>query len=568
MPSDLLTYKILAKELDDLLRNGKVQKINQPERDEVRFSIYNDCNYTLVISYNPSAPRIHIADDKKDNPYTPPALCMLLRKYLTGATVTGIGIFNDDRIFKIDFLGKTELMDARRYIMYCELMGRYSNLVFCDENNKVLDCAVRLGFEAKAKRSLMPGLTYSAPEKGGKAELYEYEKIKNSLTETSEDNAVGALLKSVNGLSKQSAAEIIMRADAPYPFDKNGAIKIAEQITFFNDIYKSSAFIPCVLPDYSDYFVTPYLSLNTADQYKKYPSLNGAVNACYILADKKIRIDSYSKNILNLTKRHRDKLKKKIKFAEVKSAECADMESVRINAELISANIYKIKRGDKSVTVQNYYDEMRDKTIPLDVSKSPQQNAAALYNKFNKLKRAKVITEQQLADYKRELDYTLSILEELSRADMADINDIKEELVQLKIIKKPQLKRGEKKPARAMPKSYEVDGHTIIFGTNNVQNNEVTFKIGRSFDIWMHIKNHHGCHLIIKKNDENEVISDNILLSAAETAAYYSEAKNGENTAVDYTDRKFVRRIKNAGPGMVTYDNYMTVFVTPKDNSK
>ena len=212
---------------------------------------------------------------------------------------------------------------------------------------------------------------------------------------------------------------------------------------------------------------------------------------------------------------------------------------------------------------------MRPITIPLDVTKSPQQNAAALFNKFNKLKRAKVISAEQLTVYSAELDYTLSILDSLTRAEIADVEEIKEELVNLKIIKKTQPKRGGKQPEKAQPKSFITpDGHTVLVGTNNVMNNLLTFKTARSYDIWFHVKNHHGSHVIIRKNDETEGICEEDLLLAAQTAAYFSEAASSDNVAVDYTERRNVRRIKDGGFGMVNYDNYKTVFVTPKNNIK
>ncbi len=569
MPSDLLTLKILAAELDKLLAGGKVQKITQPEKDEVRFVVRSGANFTLVASANPNAPRLHITDDKKENPYAAPSFCMLLRKHLTGATLTGIRTFNDDRIIAVGFLNRTELFDIKPFTLFVELMGRYSNLILCDENNKILDCMVKIGFDADARRILMPNVTYSAPDKGGKAELYQPEKIAELLSKSTEQNPVKAVMQCVNGLSKQTAAEVVFRSSLVNPYAEERVNSAVLEITKLNDLTAENGLKPCTLPDYSDFFVIPYISIKPEDEYKFFPTLNGAVNACFTLADNKIRKDNYGKEIITLVKRHRDKLIKKIAIAEEKLAECEGMENVRIMAELLTANIYKVKRGDKSVIVENYYDEMRPLTIPLDGAKSPQQNAAQLFNKFNKLKRAKVITAEQLAQNTAELNYTLSILDALSRAEIADIEEIKEELYSLKILKKPQTRRTDKTPAKAQPKSFVTpDGHTVYVGTNNVMNNEVTFKIGRSYDIWLHVKNHHGSHIIIRKNDENEVISDDNLLLAAQTAAFFSEAAAGDNVPVDYTERRNVRRIKDAGLGMVNYDNYKTLFVTPKNNIK
>ncbi len=242
------------------------------------------------------------------------------------------------------------------------------------------------------------------------------------------------------------------------------------------------------------------------------------------------------------------------------------MENVRISAELLANNQYKISRGEPSVTVENYYDDMCPLTIKLDVTKTPAQNVQHLFNKYNKLKRAKEISREQIEEYSKELDYVNSILDALSRAELSDAENIKDELVALKIIKKQGGNGRKKVVQKSAPKTYEKDGFTIYVGTNNVLNNEVTFKIGRSYDVWLHVKNHHGSHVIIRKNSENDVIPDSVLSSAAETAAYFSAAANSENVAVDYTERRNVRRIKDAGLGMVNYDDYKTIFVTPKNN--
>ncbi len=565
MPQDLLTLKSLQKELKSLLNGGKIQKINQPEKDEVRFVVYSGgTSYVLVASANPNTARIHIAYDKKENPYSAPAFCMLLRKHLLGATIKDISILNDDRVFKISLSARTEMQDVKDFFLIVELMGRYSNVILLDEKEIVLDAIVRIGVSEKGRRVIMPGVKYTPQSKGDKAELYDSNGIKTRLETSDKPTLYDALLSSVNGLSKQSAKEISWRAnDAENPVEK-----AVQEITFLDDIFGKSAFKPCVLKDYSDFFVTPYLSLASENDFIFLPTLNGAVNACFTLSDKAQREKNYFKDVVVLTKRHRDKLLKKIEIAHEKLVECDDMENVRISAELLSNNLYKVNRGDASVTVENYYDDMRPLTINLDVTKTPGQNVQHLFNKYNKLKRAKEISHRQIEEYQKELDYVNSIIDALSRAELSDAENIKEELVALKIIKKQGGNQRKKSVVKSAPKTYEVDGFTIYVGTNNILNNEVTFKIGRSFDVWLHVKNHHGSHVIIRKNNENDAIPDSVLSSAAETAAYFSEASNSENVAVDYTERRNVRRIKDAGLGMVNYDDYKTIFVTPKNNLK
>lgn len=565
MPQDLLTLKTLVKELDFFLAGGKIQKINQPEKDEVRFVVYNNgTSYTVVASANPNAARLHIATDKKENPYSAPAFCMLLRKHLIGATLTHASVYNDDRIARFDFIGKTEMHDLKNFTVLAELMGRYSNVILLDENFVILDSLVHVGISENGRRIIMPGAKYVAQPKGNKAELYDKKGIYDRLSKSNKPTLFDALLSSVNGLSKESAKEIVYRVgNASDPYSE-----AAEIITFFDDIYGKSQFKPCVFNDYGDFFVTPYLSLGNENDFVYFPSLNGAANACFVRADKSLRDKNRFKDALLLTKRHRDKLKKKIDIANEKLKECDDMEAVRISGELLSNNVYKVRRGATEITVENYYDDMRPLTIKLNPAKSPQENVTAYFNRYNKLKRAKEVSLKQRDDYTKELDYVESVLETILRAEASDADNINEELVSLNIIKKPQGKKRGKQDVKCPPKTFTAGGFTVYVGTNNILNNEVTFKIGRSYDVWLHVKNHHGSHVIIRKNNENDVIPDEVLLKAAQTAAYFSETRASDNVAVDYTLRMNVRRIKDAGVGMVNYSDYKTVFVTPENHCR
>lgn len=234
MPQDLLTLKTLQKELNSLLAPGKIQKINQPEKDEVRFVVYSGgTSYTLVASANPNAARIHIAYDKKENPYSAPAFCMLLRKYLLGATIKDISIAGDDRVFRISLSARTEMQDVKDFFVVVELMGRYSNVILLDENDIILDALVRIGVSEKGRRVIMPGAKYTPQPKGDKAELYDKEGIKSRLEKSDKKTLYDALLSSVNGLSKQSAKEIaFLSENAENPVDK-----AIEEITFFDEIF-------------------------------------------------------------------------------------------------------------------------------------------------------------------------------------------------------------------------------------------------------------------------------------------------------------------------------------------
>ncbi len=565
MPTDLLTLKGLAYELDNLLSGGRIQKITQPEADEIRLEIKNNGErYTLVISANAVAPRCHLTSDKKDNPQTAPAFCMHLRKYLLSAEIKKISLSNDDRIFRFDLEGRDELRENKTYSLFFEQMSRYSNIILTLSNGKISDCLHRVNLEENAKRILIPTAKYEFPEKGNRAELYEYEKIFEYLLHTTETDAQQAVLKSINGLSKLSAEELVFRSKLSYPYDENGINRFIETLTYFNSIFEKSLQKPSVLSNFDDFFVTPYECLNDV-KYISCPTLNQAAEQHFFRCDRKSRIQTSSKDILVVAKRHRDKIVKKISFAKDKLTECENMENIKLFGELLTSNLYKLKKGDKSVEVENYYDNYSPVTIALDEKKTPQQNAAAYYNKYSKLKRAEAFARQQLEEYTVQLDYIESIVEELSRADTTDIPDIKTELMNLGIIKKQLPQKGAKRPLPAQPKEFEISGYKVYVGTNNVLNNTVTFDIGRSYDIWLHVKNHHGSHAIIYKNQENDSVPEEVISKVAAIAAFYSSARLSQNVAVDYTERRNVKRCKGAGLGMVNYQNYKTVYVNPSE---
>jgi Predicted RNA-binding protein homologous to eukaryotic snRNP len=562
MPQDLITIKCLAAELDYALKGSRVTKITQPESDELRFELKKNGNkLTLVVSANPAAPRLHLATDKKDNPYNAPAFCMHLRKYLTGAEVTSVAAANDDRIFKISFAARDELNFNRDYMLFFEQMSRYSNIILTTADGIVSDCLHRVNFDVEAERVLVPTAAYVFPKKADKAEAYDCSAVKSRLLATTESTPFNALIKNVNGLSKATANELILKSGLTVPVTEAGADKLIDALAPFNEGIKSELFNPCVSADFSDYFLFPYDCIRT--DYIFCDTLNEAAERYYEKSDKISRIKRKAKDIIALVKRHRDRLVKKLGFANEKLAECENMESEKLKGELLTANLFRLKKGDASVTLQNYYDDYKPIDIPLDVKKTPQQNAAAYYTKYAKLKRAKVFAEEQVSEYDAELKYVNSILEELDRADLQDIPDIRQELMNLGILKKQALKKGEKRPLPSRPKEYAIGDYSVFVGTNNILNNLVTFDIGRSFDLWLHVKTEHGAHVIIRKNNESDIIPDEVIASAARIAAFYSSAKNSENVAVDYTERRNVRRIKGAGAGMVSYINYQTVFVNP-----
>lgn len=547
MPNDVVTLSAISKELDTFLNGGKVEKIYQPETDEITLTIKSQRKiHTLVISANPSHPRIHLTSQKKENSLVAPAFCMLMRKYLIGATIQNVSVFNSDRIIKITFNAKNDLKDTHSYFLMVELMGRYSNIILTDVNMKILDAIRRIHFDQSTTRYILPNLDYVLQPQN-RISLSDV----NSLAEffnKSEAITVDEILKNVSGFGKETAMEI---AQSDNPLSKT-----MELININN----SDSYSPCLRYQNGklrDYYVMPYSCVK--GEYEVCDSLNDALDKFYILYDGEERKKASTKTITTLLKRLQSKTIRRINDNNAKLLEGQKGEQLKLYGELILSYSYMIKKGTKSLVCTNYYDNT-EVTIPLDDTLSPADNAQSYFKKYSKLKRACQIAKEQLITLKEQQEYLQTIEISIENCSTkAEYDEILTELNALLGVKKKVSKSKQKeKPTR--PIHFFVNGYDCYCGKNNIQNVETTFSIGTSGDTWLHVKNHHGAHVIIKGNPDEDTI-----YKCAQVAAFYSEAKKSDKVEVDYTLRKFVKKIPSAMPGMVTYTNYQTFLVKPCD---
>lgn len=543
MPNDVILYNALAQELNDILRGGRIEKIYQPEIDEVTLAIKNNGKlHTLVISASPTSPRIHLTTQKKENSLNAPAFCMLLRKYLQGGNVANISVFNTDRIVKITFDARNELKDREKYYVIAELMGRYSNIILTDENYKILDAVRRIHFDQSTSRYILPGLPYVLQPKN-KVSLDDEEGLQSVFSEKIENSDV--LIQKISGIGKETAKEIFCSDDPKK--------KLQDLFT----VYGSPLFSPRMkMKDGkpTDYLVAEYKT--ASGEFVEYPTLNACLDDYYTLYDGAERKKASAKTVTTILKRLITKNDRRIADNTEKIADKETMEKYKKYGELILNNLWQIKGGKSCVVFD--YEQDQETTIPLDESLTPALNAKNYFKKYNKLKRGVEVAEQQLTGLYEQKEYLASIESAIKNCSTKqEFDEILQELNELTGFKnKGKCKQKEKpsRPVRAPYRSCE-----ILFGKNNVQNNEVTFKIASRNDLWLHVKSLHGSHVIVRGDYDDDTI-----VRAAEIAAYYSEGRENEKVDVDYTLVKFVKKIPSSLPGQVTYTNYKTVTVTPK----
>ncbi len=558
MGSDLFALSALAEELNRDLHGARVDKIQQPEVDELRFFVRNNGqNKCLVVSCNAGAPRIHFTTSKKQSPKVAPNLCMLLRKYLLNASIDSVKIYNLDRILSLKFNAKTEMKDDAVFYLFVEIMNRYSNIVFTDENLVILDAVKHLPLDIARDHVVLRGVGYSPVAQKKTSYLTDCFEVFESFNG---GDLHKFLLDNLSGFSGATMSEFLFRAGLENACEKLSAQELEtarKHLEFFQNFsINSDDFCPCLIGG-KEVYPCVYKTLDRGDNVQRFSTISDAYDALFTDCDKDIRNKARLKSLATQAKHFRAKVEKNITNDLERLTECEDMDKYRVFGELIVSNIYKIKRGDESLTCLNYYTN-EEVTIPLNVQLTPSKNSTAYYAKYNKLKRTKEFVSQKLEADRELLEYAFSIENEIAEMPYeADISQVEEELANLGGGKRVSKNKKVRKEKAEPPYVYLVDGFYIYRGKNNLQNDELTFSLASSNDIWMHLKNEHGAHTLIIT--EGKQVPDKVLKIAAEITASTKTA----SVEVDYTARKNVKRNPNGHPGQVIYVNYKTAVSIP-----
>ncbi|MBE6065328.1 MAG: fibronectin/fibrinogen-binding protein [Clostridium cochlearium] len=557
------------EELKNTILNSKISKINQPEKDEIIFSLKKDKDsYKLLISASSVYPRIHLTNINKKNPMKPPMFCMVLRKYLSNSKITSIYQLQLDRVVFIDFQGKDELGFEKTYTLIIEIMGRHSNISLVEKNNYIiLDSIKHITPEINSIRTLLPGLKFILPPESNKLNPlnYTYENFEKFILENNIKLNNTFISKVFMGVSNQLSKEIINSLNTELSLENLKNI-YKEIELFFNKVNNKdfSFFITLEDNNLKDFFPINLPSLEE-DNKKYFSSPSKTLEYYYSEKDKSDRLNNKSSSLLKLVNNNLERCHKKMELLKDNLEKCKKAYKYRIYGELLTANIYNIKQGDESIDVVNYYSEDSEIiNIKLDPTKTPSANIQNYFKRYSKLKKSKEYSLEQIKITEDEILYLNSVLTNIKNTeDYASIEEIKKELMDAHYLKFK--KNVRKKETKSKPMHFiSSEGIHIYVGKNNIENDYLTLKFADKRDLWFHTKDIPGSHVILKTLGD---FTEKTLNEAANLAAYYSKGRDSSKVPVDYTEVKNVHKPNGAKPGMVIYEKNKTIFITPEKPS-
>lgn len=530
----------LTEELSDKLLNGRIQKVNQPYERELVLGVRNHRqNFKVLISAHPVFGRIQLTDSNFQNPQVPNTFTMIMRKYLQGAVIESFKQIDNDRIIEIGVSNKNEIGDDIKATLIIEIMGKHSNIILVDRNqNKIIESIKHVGFTQNSYRTILPGSTYIEPPKTGAKNPFTIEDEPLFEILQTQDLSPKNLQKLFQGLGRDTANQLAERLTT----DKLKAFR-----QFFKQV------------------VSPHLTQNAfsavpfSDSGQSFEQLSELLDYYYLEKAERDRVSQQASDLIHRVQNELDKnrLKLRKQEAELKATEKA--EDFRQKGELLTTYLSLVPNNKESVTLDNYYTG-EPLTISLDLALSPNQNAQRYFKKYQKLKEAVKHLSGLIEETKQSIHYFESVEYNLSQANLDEIEDIREELVQAGFMKR---RATDKRHKRKKPEQYLAsDGKTIILvGRNNLQNEELTFKMAKKGELWFHAKDIPGSHVIIKDNLNP---SDEVKTDAAELAAYFSKGRYSNLLQVDMIEAKKLHKPSGAKPGFVTYTGQKTLRVTPE----
>lgn len=569
MAFDGITIAALVKEMNTLLRDGHIQKIAQPEPDELLLTIKNNrTNYKLKISASASLPLLHLTETPKPSPLTAPNFCMLLRKHLNGARIISMEQIGMERVVRITMENLNELGDlVKRYLMV-EIMGKHSNIIFVDDTNTIIDSIKHINAMVSSVREVLPGHEYFIPNTLHKMSPFDV------TTETWNDTLfpkpvtiAKMLYGSITGFSSVMAHELAFRShldgDAPTAsLNGNNRSDLMTQYRSLMEQVKEGSFKPCIVfdgPVPLEFAAVP-LHMYEDKKVRFYDSASQVVEIFYGEKETIGRIRQKSADLRKSVTTLLDRCYKKMDLQRKQLRDTEKKDKFKIYGELLNTYGYQLTKEDTTLTCVNYYDG-NEITIPVDPTLSSSENANRYFEKYNKMKRTFDAVSEQMKENQETIEHLESILTELDIARREeDLQFIRQELADCGYTKK-QASWGKKN--HRMPKSRPLhfissDGYDIYVGKNNYQNDELTFKVASGSDWWFHAKQMPGSHVIVKCHGEEPPIRT--FEEAASLAAYFSKGNGADKLEIDYTQKKNVKKPNGGKPGFVVYyTNYSLV---------
>lgn len=573
MAFDGIVIANLAHDIKSRLEGGKINKIAQPEKDELLFTIKNNREtYRLSISANASLPLIYFTDTNKPSPLTAPNFCMLLRKHIGTGRIVKVSQPGLERILEFEIEHLDELGDLQKKRLIVELMGKHSNIIFCKEDGTILDSIKHISAQVSSVREVLPGRMYFIPHTVDKADpLTVTEEEFQTLLRSAPMPVQKALYQKLTGISPLIGTELChlasLEGEKPASeLSENELTHLYRMFSLMMEDVKEGRFFPNIIYENgapAEFASVPLTCFEGAG-YESRPSssISSLLETYYAEKSVITRIRQKSVDLRRIvqTALERNYKKYDLQLKQLKDTEKRDR--YRVYGELLNAYGYELSGGEKELLCLDYYSGKEVK-IPLDPQLSAQENSQKYYARYNKLKRTCEALETLTAETKQEIDHLESISAALDIAVREeDLVQIKEELMEFGFIKKRPF--GSKKPKiTSRPYHYRsTDGFDIYVGKNNYQNEEVTFKIANGNDWWFHAKGIPGSHVVVRT--EGKELPDRVFEEAGSLAAWYSKGRSNEKVEIDYIQRKHVKKAAGGAPGFVIYHTNYSLMAAPK----
>jgi predicted RNA-binding protein homologous to eukaryotic snRNP len=577
MALDGIVIAALVKELRDTLLGGHIQKIAMPEKNELLLTVKNHAaQHRLLISCEASLPLLYLQAENKPSPLTAPGFAMLLRKHIGSGKITAVEQLGLERIVRIETTQLNELGDIAPRALYTELMGKYSNIIFTDENDVILDSMRRVPASVSSLREVLPGRPYFVPEKLQKTNPLELSETDFTAALTAQGSLPldRALSSAFSGISSLIAQEVLFRTslEPREVFDGLSAEKRNALYSVFSSLMeavRTERFEPVMyLRDEVpvEFSALPLETLKAEGlACRRFSSVSELLYSYYALRAESSRMRQKSSDLRRLVQNHLERSQRKRILQEKQLADSQKKEKYRIYGDLLNSYAYQIPAGADHYVAENFYDENRPLRIPLDKNLSPAENAKKYFDRYAKLKRTELAVGAELEKTVQEEAHLASVLTALELAtEESDLAEIREELAAFQYVKRQRAQKGKRpQKIQSHPLHFRSsDGFDIFVGKNNYQNEELTFKVASGSDWWFHAKGMPGSHVIVKANGQE--LPDRCFEEAAALAAYYSKGRDQDKVEIDYLQRRNVKKVNGAPPGFVIYHSNWSMMAKPR----
>lgn len=573
MAFDGITIAAMVRELNNNLAGGRINKIAQPEGDELMITARGtEGQKRLLLSASASLPLIYFTEKNKISPLTAPNFCMLLRKHIGSARIAGIRQPGLERVVEFDLEHLNELGDPCKKVLILELMGKHSNLIFCDDKNMILDSIKHVSSHMSSVREVLPGREYfitKTQDKWDPLTITQEEFLEHVCKKPV--SAAKALYSSLTGLSPVIAEELCYRAsidgnDAMLSLNEVSCIHLYHTLQRMMEDVKEGNFTPNIIyrgEEPVEYGVFPFQQYGPEYHSVTFDSVSSMLETYYASKNILTRIRQKSADLRKIVQTALERNRKKLILQQKQMKDTAKKDKYKVYGELINTYGYSLPEGSRSLQALNYYTN-EEITIPLDETLTPAQNSKKYFDRYTKLKRTEEALTTQIADTESEIEHLESISNALDIArSESDLSQIKEELTQYGYIKRHySSKKGAKMQAKSKPFHYiSSDGFDIYVGKNNFQNDELTFKFATGNDWWFHAKKMAGSHVVVKTKDGE--LPDRTFEEAGRLAAYYSKGRTAPKVEIDYIQKKHVKKPGGAKPGFVVYYTNYSLMAEP-----